>query len=189
MDEILKPATEWELKGMITALAERRIPVEVMGSGTKRDFGKPMSTSMALTTTGLRGITLYEPSELVMSARSGTLLSNIEVELASRGQMLPFEPIDLGPMLGTDAGVQTIGGVFAANLSGPRRIVAGAARDMLIGMRGINGRSEEFKSGGRVMKNVTGYDVARGLCGSWGTLAVLTEVTFKVLPLPDDVVT
>ena len=124
-----------------------------------------------------------------MSARAGTPLSQIEVELASRGQMLPFEPIDLGFALGTDVGLQTIGAVFAANLSGSRRIAAGAARDYLLGVRGVNGHAEIFKSGGRVMKNVTGYDVARGLAGSWGTLAVFSEVTFKVLPLPDDVMT
>jgi FAD/FMN-containing dehydrogenase len=124
-----------------------------------------------------------------MSARAGTPLSQIEVELASRGQMLPFEPIDLGPALGTDAGLQTIGAIFVANISGSRRISAGAARDYLLGARGVNGRAEIFKSGGRVMKNVTGYDVARGLSGSWGTLAVFSEVTFKVLPLPDDVAT
>lgn len=189
MDDILRPATEWELKSMMTALGERRVPVEILGAGSKRGVGRPVVAPVALTTGAMRGISLYEPSELVMSARAGTPLSQIEVELASRGQMLPFEPIDLGPVLGTGAGLQTIGAVFAANLSGSRRIAAGAARDYLIGMRGVNGRAEIFRSGGRVMKNVTGYDVARGLAGSWGTLAVLSEVTFKVLPLPDDVVT
>lgn len=189
MDDIMRPATEWELKSMMTALRERAIPVEVMGAGSKRGVGRPVSAPVAMTTAGIRGISLYEPSELVMSARAGTPLAQIEVELASRGQMLPFEPIDLGPALGVGAGLQTIAAVFAANLSGARRISSGAARDHLIGVRGVNGRGEVFKSGGRVMKNVTGYDVARGLSGSWGTLAVFSEVTFKVLPLPDDVVT
>ncbi len=189
MSDIMRPATEWELKSMMTALSERGIPVEILGGGSKRGVGRPVVAPVALTTSAMRGISLYEPSELVMSARSGTPLSQIEVELASRGQMLPFEPIDLGPALGTDAGLQTIGAIFAGNLSGSRRITAGAARDYLLGIRGVNGRAEIFKSGGRVMKNVTGYDVARGLAGSWGTLAVLSEVTFKVLPLPDDVLT
>ena len=189
MNDIMRPATEWELKSMMAALAERAIPVEILGAGSKRGVGRPVMAPVALTTGAMRGISLYEPAELVMSARAGTPLSQIEVELASRGQMLPFEPIDLGPTLGTDAGLQTIGAVFAANLSGSRRISAGAARDYLLGVRGVNGRAEIFKSGGRVMKNVTGYDVARGLAGSWGTLAVLSEVTFKVLPLPDDVAT
>lgn len=189
MDDIMRPATEWELKSMMTALSERGIPVEILGAGTKRGVGRPVAAPVAMTTGAMRGISLYEPSELVMAARAGTPLSQIEVELASRGQMLPFEPIDLGPALGTDAGLQTIGAIFVANISGSRRIAAGAARDYLLGVRGVNGRAEIFKSGGRVMKNVTGYDVARGLAGSWGTLAVLSEVTFKVLPLPDDVLT
>jgi glycolate oxidase FAD binding subunit len=189
VDDILRPATEWELKSMMTALVERGIPVEVLGAGSKRGVGRPVMAPMALTTSAMRGISLYEPSELVMSARAGTPLSQVEVELASRGQMLPFEPIDLGPPLRTGPRVQTVGAVFAANLSGSRRISAGAARDYLIGVRGVNGQAEIFKSGGRVMKNVTGYDVARGVAGSWGTLAVLSEVTFKVLPLPDDVAT
>lgn len=189
MSDIMRPATEWELKSMMTALGERGIPVEILGSGSKRAIGRPVVAPVALTTGAMRGISLYEPSELVMSARAGTPLSQIEVELASRGQMLPFEPIDLGPALGSDAGQQTIGAIFAANISGSRRIAAGAARDYLLGVRGVTGRAEIFKSGGRVMKNVTGYDVARGLAGSWGTLAVMSEVTFKVLPLPDDVAT
>lgn len=189
MNDVMRPATEWELKSMMAALAERAIPVEILGAGSKRGVGRPVVAPVALTTGAMRGISLYEPAELVMSARAGTPLSQIEVELASRGQMLPFEPIDLGPALGTGAGLQTIGAIFASNISGARRIAAGAARDFLLGVRGVNGRAEIFKSGGRVMKNVTGYDVARGLAGSWGTLAVLSEVTFKVLPLPDDVVT
>jgi glycolate oxidase FAD binding subunit len=189
MSDVMRPATEWELKSMMSALAERAIPVEILGGGSKRGIGRPVVTPVALTTAAMRGISLYEPSELVMSARAGTPLSQIEVELASRGQMLPFEPIDLGSVLGTGAGLQTIGAIFAANISGSRRISAGAARDYLLGVRGVNGHAEIFKSGGRVMKNVTGYDVARGLAGSWGTLAVLSEVTFKVLPLPDDVAT
>lgn len=189
MSDILRPATEWELKSLVAQVIERQIRVEVLGAGTKRGFGRPPSTEIALSTSSLRGVTLYEPTELVMSARAGTPVSQIEVELASRNQILPWEPAEPGPMLGGLPGQQTIGGVFATNLSGPRRITAGAARDHLIGVQGINGRGESFKSGGRVMKNVTGYDIARGLCGSWGTLAFLTEVTFKVLPMPDDAAT
>ncbi len=189
MSEIMRPATEWELKSMLTALSERAIPVEILGSGSKRGVGRPVVAPVVMTTAAMRGISLYEPAELVMSARVGTPLSQVEAELAARGQMLPFEPIDLGGVLGTGTGLQTIGAVFAANLSGARRVALGAARDFLLGVRAVNGYGEIFKSGGRVMKNVTGYDVARGLAGSWGTLAVLSEVTFKVLPLPDDVLT
>ncbi|MEQ1578298.1 MAG: FAD-binding protein [Hyphomicrobium sp.] len=189
MSNVLRPAAEWELQSMVASLAERRIPVEVMGAGSKRSCGRPVGASAFLSTALLRGITLYEPTELVMSARSGTPLSQIEVELAARGQMLPFEPIDLGALLGQLPGQQTIGGVFGCNLSGSRRFVAGAARDHVLGVHAVNGRGEAFKSGGRVMKNVTGVDVARGITGSWGTLAIFSEVTFKVLPLPDDLVT
>jgi glycolate oxidase FAD binding subunit len=174
---------------MLAALVDRRIPIEIAGAGTKRACGRPLDTQATFSTARLRGITLYEPTELVMSARSGTTLTQVETELAARGQMLPFEPIDLGPALGQQPGQQTIGGVFATNLSGPRRASLGSARDHLIGIKAVNGRGEEFKSGGRVMKNVTGYDIARGLAGSWGTLAVFSELTFKVLPLPDNVLT
>jgi glycolate oxidase FAD binding subunit len=189
VNEILRPAADWELKSLIAQLGEQRVPIEIVGAGTKRSIGHPVVAGAMLSTASLRGITLYEPTELVMSARAGTPVSQIEVELASRGQMLPFEPLDYGPALATPAGQQTIGAVFATNNSGSRRISVGSARDHLIGVRGVNGRAEIFKSGGRVMKNVTGYDVARSLSGSWGTLAVLTEVTFKVAPLPDDMVT
>lgn len=189
MHDIFKPAADWELQSMLGQLREQKIPVEILGAGTKRSFGRPVAANVAITTAGLRGITLYESTELVMSARAGTPVSQIEVELASRGQMLGFEPVDLGPALGGHAGVQTIGAIFASNISGSRRIAVGSARDHLIGVKGITGRGEIFKAGGRVMKNVTGYDVARGLAGSWGTLAVLTEVTFKVMPIPDDIAT
>lgn len=189
MNDLLKPATDWELQGMVKQLAARGLAVELIGNGTKRSVGRPVTASMAMTTIGLRGIAMYEPTELVMSARAGTPLSQIEVELAGRGQMLAFEPIDLGPALGTYAGSQTIGAVFASNLSGARRISAGAARDHLLGVKGVTGNGDIFKSGGRVMKNVTGLDLARGLAGSWGTLAAMTELTFKVLPMPDDTAT
>ncbi len=174
----------------MAALVERQIPIEVIGSGTKRSIGRPISTPLALTTTGMRGISLYEPSELVSRRRALAHPSRSSRSSSPRAaRCCRFEPIDLAPAVGSDAGVQTIGAVFAGNLSGARRISLGAARDFLLGIRGVNGRAEQFKSGGRVMKNVTGYDVARGLAGSWGTLAVLSEVTFKVLPLPDDVAT
>jgi glycolate oxidase FAD binding subunit len=189
VNDILKPATDWELQGIVKQLTARGLNVELVGNGTKRTVGRPVSASMALTTIGLRGIAMYEPTELVMSVRAGTPLSQVEVELAGRGQMLAFEPIDLGPTLGSYAGSQTIGAVFACNLSGSRRISAGAARDHLLGVKGVNGRAEIFKAGGRVMKNVTGVDISRGMSGSWGTLGVITEVTFKVLPIPEDTAT
>lgn len=186
MPEILRPNFESELQSAISGLVRDGLSTEVRGAGSKRGIGRPVDASAVLDLSALTGITLYEPSELVMSARAGTPLNQIESTLADRGQMLAFEPMDLGPATGGPAGVQTIGGVFAVNLSGPRRIASGASRDHLLGVRAVNGRAELFKSGGRVLKNVTGYDVARALTGSWGTLAVLSEVTFKVLPSPKE---
>ena len=185
MSEVLRPAVDWELASVITDAAERGWPLEISGSGSKRGVGRPMQTAADVTTRAMRGITLYEPSELVMSARAGTLVAEIETELGRRGQMLAFEPLDLGELLSQQRGQGTIGAVFATNLSGARRITAGAARDHLLGLKAVTGRGEGIKSGGRVMKNVTGYDVTRGLAGSWGTLAVMTEVTFKVLPMAE----
>ena len=174
---------------MIARLAREKRGMEVVGHGALRNTGRAAKSDVVLTTSGLKGVTLYEPTELVMSARAGTPLFEIEAVLAARGQMLAFEPIDLGPATGAPGGALSIGGVFATNFSGSRRISAGSARDNLLGVRAVNGRAELFKSGGRVMKNVTGLDVARGLTGSWGTLAVMTEVTFKVAPLPQTIQT
>jgi glycolate oxidase FAD binding subunit len=180
--EVMRPSTEAELQAALVTLERQKLPAEIRGAGSKAAIGRPTDCSVVIETTALSGITLYEPTELVMSARAGTSLAQIESTLSERGQMLAFEPIDLGPACGGAGGVQTIGAVFATNASGARRITAGGARDHLLGVRAVNGRGELFKSGGRVLKNVTGYDVARGLTGSWGTLAVLSEVTFKVLP-------
>jgi glycolate oxidase FAD binding subunit len=161
------------------------MPVEVLGAGTKRAVGRLVNSGLSITTASLAGVTLYEPTELVMGARAGTPLATIEERLADKGQMLAFEPIDLGPVLGSPAGSGTIGGVFATNLSGSRRVMAGGARDHLLGIEAITGAGQSFRGGGRVMKNVTGYDLCRAVCGSWGTLAVMTGVTFKVLPRPE----
>jgi glycolate oxidase FAD binding subunit len=182
----LRPATAWELQSMLVPLIERQEPVEVMGAGSKRAIGRPLQTAASLTTASMHGIWLYEPTELVMSAHAGTPLAQIEAQLAANNQMLAFEPTDLGPATGGRRGMQTIGSVFATNASGARRVALGAARDHLLGIEAVNGRAEIFRNGGRVMKNVTGYDLCRGLAGSWGTLSILTEVTFKVLPWPED---
>jgi len=174
---------------MIAKLASQKRSMEVVGHGALRNAGRAAKADTVLSTAGLKGVTLYEPTEIVMSARAGTPVYEIEAILAARGQMLAFEPVDLGPTTGAPGGALSIGGVFATNLSGSRRITSGSARDNLLGVRAVNGRAELFKSGGRVMKNVTGLDVARGLTGSWGTLAVMTEVTFKVAPLPQTMLT
>jgi glycolate oxidase FAD binding subunit len=187
--ETIRPSTEAELQSTLSDHHRRASPAEIAGAGSKRAIGRPVTQATVIELTSLAGITLYEPTELVMSAKAGTPVAQIETMLAERGQMLAFEPMDLGPATGGAGGVQTIGAVFATNISGARRITAGAARDHLLGVRAVNGRGELFKSGGRVLKNVTGYDVARALTGSWGTLAVLSEVTFKVLPKAPDTLT
>ena len=156
--------------------------LEVAGQGTKRAIGRPSQTDLTLDLSGLSGVTLYEPEELVLSAKAGTPLAEIEALLDANNQQLAFEPMDYGPLLGGAAGQGTIGGAIAANLSGPRRIKAGAARDHFLGVTAVTGRAETIKSGGRVVKNVTGYDMCKLLAGSWGTLAAMTDVTVKVLP-------
>ncbi|MBS0244412.1 MAG: FAD-binding protein, partial [Proteobacteria bacterium] len=186
---MLRPATEWELQRTLAEATKTSTPIEVVGNGTKRDIGHPVPAGYVLTTTSLTGVRLYEPSELVMAARGGTPISRIESDLNAQGQMLAFEPIDLAPVIGQEGGNGTIGALFAMNMSGARRIATGAARDHLLGISAVAGTGTPFRSGGRVMKNVTGLDLARTLTGSWGTLAVLTEVTFKVMPRPEETAT
>jgi glycolate oxidase FAD binding subunit len=178
------PADEAELAAMVAEAAGTRTPLAVEGGGTRTGLGRPMQTAATLSTTRLTGVTLYEPSEMVLSARAGTPLAEVEALLAKNRQRLAFEPMDHRLLYG-GSGEPTVGGVVAANVSGPRRIAAGAARDSLIGIRAVTGSGATVKSGGRVMKNVAGLDLVKFLAGSFGTLAVLSEVTFKVLPVPE----
>ena len=181
MPDMLKPRDAKDVEAAVQwALADGKT-LEVVGRGTKRAIGRAAQWDLSLDLSALSGVTLYEPEELVLSAKAGTPLAEIEALLAAHNQELAFEPMDYGPLLGTSGG-GTIGGVLAANLSGPRRIKAGAARDHFLGFTAVSGRGETFKSGGRVVKNVTGYDLCKVLAGSWGTLAVMTDVTVKVLP-------
>ena len=185
METNLKPPdAEGVLEAVRWAL-EREAPLDVQGHGSKRNIGRPVQAEYGLDLSALSGVTLYEPEELFISAKAGTPLADVEALLAGENQMLAFEPMDFGPLFGAGRGRGTIGGMLAANASGPRRIKAGAARDHVLGINAVSGRGETFKSGGRVVKNVTGYDLSKGLAGSWGTLAVVTETTFKVLPRPE----
>jgi glycolate oxidase FAD binding subunit len=181
-DSILKPRDAKEVEQAIQwALADGKT-FEVAGRGTKRVIGRAAQWDATLDLSGLSGVTLYEPEELVLSAKAGTPLADIESLVASRHQQLAFEPMDYAVLLGGEPEAGTIGGTIAANLSGPRRIKAGAARDHFLGVSAVSGRGETFKSGGRVVKNVTGYDLCKLIAGSWGTLAAITDLTIKTLP-------
>jgi len=185
MSDSLKPRDAKDVEQAVQwALSEGKT-VEIVGAGTKRAIGRPIQTDLTLDLSALTGVTLYEPEELVLSARAATPLAEIEALVDASGQQLAFEPMDCGPILGGACSRATIGGTLAANLSGPRRIKAGAARDHLLGFHAVSGRGEIFKSGGRVVKNVTGYDLCKLMAGSFGTLAALTEITIKTLPKPE----
>ncbi|MBB5701144.1 glycolate oxidase FAD binding subunit [Ochrobactrum daejeonense] len=186
---ILKPQDEAGVLEAVQRALANSAPLEIIGHGSKRGIGRSVEAKHVLDVSGLSGVTLYEPDELVLTAKAGTPVAEIEKLLADNNQCFHFEPMDYGPLLGGDVGRGTIGGVLAANLSGPRRLKAGAARDHILGVRVVSGRGELFKSGGRVVKNVTGYDLSKGMANSWGTLGVATEVTFKVLPAPETVTT
>ena len=182
MTDVIKPRNAKEVEDAVRWALGDDQALEIVGAGSKRAIGRPSQTDLTLDLSGLTGVTLYEPEELVLSARAGTPLAEIEALLDKNNQALAFEPMDYGPLFGGGAGQGTIGGALAANLSGPRRIKAGAARDHFLGVTAVTGRAETIKSGGRVVKNVTGYDMCKLLAGSWGTLAAMTDVTFKVLP-------
>src|SRR5258708_4981504 len=173
----LRQAVEWALNDGVT--------LDVRGQGSKLALGKPMRRDQVLDLSGLSGVVDYAPEELVGTVGAGTSLSEVEALLAQRNQMLAFEPPDLGPLLGLEAGRGTLVGAVMGNLAGSRRVSSGAARDHLLGFSGVNGRGEAFKAGGKVMKNVTGYELSKVIAGSWGTLAVLDEVSVKTLPAPD----
>jgi glycolate oxidase FAD binding subunit len=189
MTDVLKPRDAKEVEDAVCWALGNDKALELVGQGSKRALGRPSQTDTTIDLSGLTGVTLYEPAELVLSAKAGTPLSEIEALLDQNNQQLDFEPMDYGPLLGGTAGQGTLGGAIATNLSGPRRIKAGAARDHFLGVTAVTGRAETIKSGGRVVKNVTGYDMCKLLAGSWGTLAAMTDITLKVLPKPETQVT
>lgn len=185
MTERFDPATADETRAIVADALASKTPLEIIGSGTRRELGRPVAAEHLLSTNALSGVSLYEPDELVLRAGPGTPMEQIRLQLDQHGQMLAFEPPDYGPLLGGAPGEGTIGGVLAGNLAGPRRVKSGAARDHFLGVEAVSGRGEIFRSGGRVVKNVTGYDLCKLMAGSWGTLGVMTEVTVKVLPAPE----
>ncbi|WP_238365117.1 FAD-binding protein [Mesobacterium pallidum] len=175
----MRPESEDELAEMVRAANG---PLRVRGGGT-RDIGAPVQGEV-VETGGLSGVTLYEPGALTLVAKAGTPVAEIEAMLGAEGQRLAFEPMDHRVLLGTE-GEPTLGGVASANVSGPRRISVGAPRDFMLGVRFVDGAGRVVSNGGRVMKNVTGYDLVKLMAGSWGTLGVLTEISLKVLPAPE----
>ncbi len=183
------PSEEAGIVAAVLGAHDAGEPLLVLGNGTKSGFLRPVQAARSLSLRNHAGITLYSPKELVVSARAGTTLADLQAELSRAGQHIIAEPPDLSELLGANGqeatGPQTLGGVVAANLSGPRRIASGAMRDHVLGVRAVNGRGDVIRSGGRVLKNVTGLDLCKLLTGSYGTLAVLTEVTLKVLPAPE----
>jgi len=181
---LIKPADAQALRDAVAWAAEAAQPLELVAGGSKRALGRPLQVAHTLDLSALSGIVTYEPSELVLTARAATPLAEITAALEGQNQMLAFEPPDWGALLGNPAG-QTIGGVISCNLAGPRRFKAGAARDHFLGFAGVSGRGESFKAGGKVVKNVTGYDLCKLMGGAYGTLVVLSEVTVKVLPRPE----
>lgn len=189
MNEPLTPRDASDVAEAITSAAANEKRLELVGRGSKRELGRATQTDATLDLAAISGITLYEPEELVLSARAATPIAEIEKALEEKKQELAFEPMDYGPLLNRPRGEGTIGGAIAAALSGPRRIKAGAARDFMLGVSAVSGRGEVFKAGGRVVKNVTGYDLPRLLAGSWGTLAAMTDITLKVLPRAEDCAT
>ena len=188
---VLAPIEEAEVAAAVQAAHDSSEPLLVLGNGTKAGFLRPVQAAHSMSLRNHAGITLYSPKELIVSARAGTPMRDLEAELTRNGQHIIAEPPDLSELLGANghdtSGAQTIGGVVATNLSGPRRIAWGAMRDHVLGVRAVNGMGEVIRSGGRVLKNVTGLDLCKLLTGSYGTLAVLTEITLKVLPAPEAV--
>ncbi len=181
MGNVLAPSSEAELAEIV---ANSTAAFEILGGGGKRGLGRPVEAEQLFNLSSFAGIGLYEPEELILEAGAATPLKTIEAVVAAAGQQLAFEPPDLSKLYGTGSG-GTLGGVVACNLSGPRRIKAGAARDHVLGATGVSGRGDRFRAGARVVKNVTGYDLPKLLTGSYGTLAALTSVTLKVLPRPE----
>jgi glycolate oxidase FAD binding subunit len=182
--DILKVRDAKDVEQVVRAAIASEQPLEIVGHGSKRLVGQPMATNAVLELSALNAVTAYEPNELIITVQAGAPLVDVQSLIDSKNQQFAFEPVDLSALLGV-SGAGTIGGMIGAGLAGPRRIKAGGARDHLLGAHAVSGFGDSFKTGGRVVKNVTGYDLCKLLAGSWGTLAVMTEVTLKVMPKPE----
>ena len=185
-DSIKYPQDEREVSNFIRKFYKSNIPIKLVGSGSKNKIGKPLQCSKTLNLSKLNGIVEYLPEELYIKVKANTSIKQIEEELKKNKQQLAFEPIDFGYFLNGKSNYGTAAGQVACNISGSRRFKVGSVRDHVLGFRGVNGKGEIIKSGGVVVKNVTGYDLSKLICGSYGTLVALTEITFKVLPAPEE---
>ncbi len=179
------PQNEKEVVNLIKKFYKSGIPIELVGSGSKKNIGRPLQCSKTLNLSKLDGIIEYLPEELYIKVKACTSIKKIENELKKNNQQLAFEPIDFGYLFEGKSNYGTAAGQVSCNISGPRRFKVGSIRDHVLGFRGVNGKGEIIKSGGTVVKNVTGYDLSKLICGSYGTLVALTEVTLKVLPFPE----
>jgi glycolate oxidase FAD binding subunit len=175
-------SSELDVVDVVRAARESKLTLEIVGHGTKRGFGRPVTCDDVLDLSALSGIVTYEPDEMIITARAGTPVAEIEVPLAEHNQRLGFEPADWGPLFGAPANSATIGGVISANCNGSAAVRYGRCRDHLLGFRAVNGFGEAYKGGGKVVKNVTGFDLPKLFCGAMGTLGPLTEVTLRLFP-------
>jgi glycolate oxidase FAD binding subunit len=182
--DTLKVRDARDVEQVVRAAIASDQPLEIIGHGTRRLIGQPTATNAVLDLSDLNAVSSYEPNELIITVQSGAPLADVQSLIDSKNQQFAFEPTDTSALLGV-SGNGTIGGMIGAGLAGPRRIRAGGARDHLLGAHAVSGFGDSFKTGGRVVKNVTGYDLCKLLAGSWGTLAVMTEVTLKVMPKPE----
>src|SRR4051794_815621 len=182
--DTLKVRDAKDVEQVVRAAIASEQPLEIIGHGSKRPIGHPMATNALLDLSALNAVASYEPNELIITVQTGAPVADVTSLIDSKNQQFAFEPVNTSRLLGT-ADIGTIGGMIGAGLAGPRRIKAGGARDHLLGAHAVSGFGDSFKTGGRVVKNVTGYDLCKLLSGSWGTLAVMTEVTLKVMPRPE----
>jgi glycolate oxidase FAD binding subunit len=182
--DTLKVRDAGDVEQAVRAALAGEQPLEIIGHGSKRPIGQPMATNALLDLSALNAVTSYEPHELIITVQAGAPLADVISLIDSRNQQFAFDPVNTAVLLGTPR-LGTIGGMIAAGLAGPRRVKAGGVRDHLLGAHAVSGFGDSFKTGGRVVKNVTGYDLCKLLAGSWGTLAVMTEVTLKVMPRPE----
>ena len=184
--DILKPNNENDLQEIIKYCYKKDLPIEIVGAGTKNQIGKKLQCAKILDMSNISGIVEYKPEELYITVKAGTPVKTVQDELKKNNQHLAFEPINFSELFKKDSNEGTIGGTLSCNFSGARRFKVGSARDHILGFKGYNGKGEKIKSGGTVVKNVTGYDLSKLVTGSFGTLLVLSEITLKVLPLQTD---